>query len=54
MAGHRHPLDEPKTVGATIIVRWPKGKNLEVAEVVAVDDKGVRHKLRVTSVFLGE
>ena len=47
-------MAERKTVGATILVRMPKGKNLDIAEVVAVDEKGVRYKLRVLSVFLGE
>jgi len=28
--------------------------SLEVAEVIAVDEKGVRYKLRVQSVFIGD
>lgn len=47
-------MADGKTIGATILVRWPKGTNLEVADVVAVDESGMRHKLRVTSVFLGD
>jgi hypothetical protein len=50
----RHKLDERKTRGATIIVRMPKDKFLDIAEVIAVDADGTRYKLQVLSVFLGE
>jgi hypothetical protein len=43
-----------KTRGATILVRMPTDKFLDVAEVIAVDENGVRHKLQVLSVFLGD
>lgn len=47
-------MSKRKTRGATILVRMPADKFLDVAEVIAVDENGVRHKLQVLSVFLGE
>ena len=47
-------MSKRKTRGATILVRMPADKCLDVAEVIAVDENGVRYKLQVLSVFLGE